>query len=111
MDGLKTLAEVCELTGVTRRAIQGYEKAELVDAKSKNKYGHLLYDVAAVKRIEKIRFYQQLGFKVREIKRIIDAPSSVLKPELERKLMLLKMEVEVKEQVIVRVQKMIEELE
>ena len=38
-----TLRELCENVGVTRRAIQGYEKMGLVKANETNKYGHLLY--------------------------------------------------------------------
>lgn len=33
----KTLREVCDLVGITRRAIQGYEKAGLVVPVGKNK--------------------------------------------------------------------------
>lgn len=39
-----TLREICEALEVSRRAIQGYEKAGLVVATGRNKYGHLLYD-------------------------------------------------------------------
>ena len=38
----KTLHEVCEAFGVSRRAIQGYEKAGLVSASGKNERGYLL---------------------------------------------------------------------
>ena len=34
--------EICETLGVSRRALQGYEKAGLVTASGRNKYGHLL---------------------------------------------------------------------
>ena len=40
---MKKLNEVCRDTGVSRRAVQGYENAGLVRATAKNKYGHLLY--------------------------------------------------------------------
>lgn len=44
-----TLKEVCLLAKVSRRAIQGYEKAGLVSATGKNKRGYLLYDENAQK--------------------------------------------------------------
>ena len=59
---LKTLREICQATGVTRRAIQGYEKAGLLKADGKNKYGHLLYNSDSEKRILNIYFYQKIGF-------------------------------------------------
>lgn len=46
---LMTLKEVCKETGVTRKIVQTYENYGLVKATTKNKYGYLLYDDAAVK--------------------------------------------------------------
>ena len=51
---LMTLKEVCKETGVTRKIVQTYENYGLVKATKKNKYGYLLYDDAAVKKIKKI---------------------------------------------------------
>lgn len=53
-----TLREICETLGVSRRALQGYEKAGLVASTGRNKYGHLLYDEKARERIAEIKFYQ-----------------------------------------------------
>ena len=78
MDETKTLSEVCSVLEVSRRAVQGYENAGLVSATGKNKYGHLLYDEEAQWRIKQIRLLQQLGFRVKEIKDIIDAPAEVV---------------------------------
>lgn len=47
--------EICETLGVSRRALQGYEKAGLVTASGRNKYGHLLYDKDAEMRIAQIK--------------------------------------------------------
>ncbi len=66
-----TLREICETLGVSRRALQGYEKAGLVASTGRNKYGHLLYDEKARERIAEIKFYQQLGFSIKEISDII----------------------------------------
>lgn len=79
----KTLREVCEAYGVSRRAVQGYEKAGLVAASGRNERGHLLYDEKCQERIQQIKLYQQLGFKVREIKELFHASDSDLKEALE----------------------------
>ena len=84
------LREICETLEVSRRAVQGYEKAGLVSATSRNKYGHLLYDETARLRIAQIKFYQQLGFSIKEITAIIDAPSDVLKAALEQQVQKLR---------------------
>ena len=73
---------MCELLNISRRSIQCYEKAGLMTPTTKNKYGHLLYDESA----EMIRFLQQLGFKLREVKEIIDAPDDVIKEALEKRV-------------------------
>lgn len=86
MDETKTLSEVCSVLEVSRRAVQGYENAGLVSATGKNKYGHLLYDEEAQRRIKQIRLLQQLGFRVKEIKDIIDAPDEVLRKAVERQI-------------------------
>ena len=82
----KTLSEVCSVLEVSRRAVQGYENAGLVKATERNKYGHLLYDEEAQRRIKKIRLLQQLGFRVKEIKDIIDAPSEVAAEAIKRQI-------------------------
>ncbi len=90
MSSNKTLHELCDELGVTRRVIQGYEKAGLVSATGKNKYGHLLYNEKAQERIVQIRMYQQLGFTIREIKELIDAPDSFVKATVEKQILYLK---------------------
>ena len=87
-----TLREICKALEVSRRAVQGYEKAGLVSATDRNKYGHLLYDEAAMLRIVRIQFYQQLGFSIKEIIGIIDAPNILVKAALEAQVQKLKKE-------------------
>ena len=96
----KTLQEVCLTTGVSRRAVQGYEKMKLVSATGRNERGHLLYDENAQERIRQIKFYQQLGFTLKEIKEIIDAPKEVLRVALERKIEWMKRQSEHREVLI-----------
>ena len=87
-----TLREICETLEVSRRAVQDYEKAGLVSASARNKYGHLLYDKNAEERIAQIKFYQQLGFSLKEITAIIDAPNTVIKSALEIQVQKLQKE-------------------
>lgn len=66
----------------------------MVSASDKNKYGHLLYDEETQKRIELIKLCQQLGFKIKEIKELIDAPGEVIKETLEKQVLYLKQNVQ-----------------
>ena len=65
-----TLREVCNDFGVSRRAVQGYEKANLVSASGKNERGYLLYDEDSQERIKRIKLFQQMGFTIKEIKEL-----------------------------------------
>lgn len=87
-----TLREVCTKYKVSRRAVQGYEKAGIVKSTGKNKMGYLLYDEVAQERIGIIRMYQEIGFSIKDIKEIIDAPRISIIPILENQMEELKKE-------------------
>lgn len=88
----KTLREVCKEVGVTRRAVQGYEKVGLVSATSRNERGYLLYDEEAEEKIKKIKLFQEMGFTIREISELDSAPNHVLKAALEVRVEKLRAE-------------------
>ena len=83
---LMTLKEVCKETGGTRKIVQTYENYGLVKATTKNKYGYLLYDDAAVKKIKKIRSYQRFGYRLLEIAKLeymtVDEQVMILKEKI-----------------------------
>ena len=79
------LRQVCAELNISRRTIQGYEKEGLVSPSGKNKYGHLLYGEAERERSRLVRFYQQVGFPLKEIKALMEAPVPIRKAALERK--------------------------
>ena len=110
MENCKTLNEIHKETGVTRRAVQGYEQAGLVSASERNKYGHLLYDEDAQKRITRIRFYQELGFTIKEITGLIDAPAPQVKASLEIRIACLKEERQNMDSLIEKAYELIETL-
>lgn len=88
----KTLREICAETGISRRALQGYEKLGLVAPAGRNKYGHLLYGEAEQQKIRQIRFYQRLGFARKEISELMEAPVSHKKEVLMKRLKELEAE-------------------
>lgn len=92
-----SLRQIREKTGISRKAIQGYEKHSLIKASGKDRYGHLLYEEAALRKIIRIRFFQKLGFTVSQIGTFIDLPDEALmkilggrKDELKKKIIKLK---------------------
>lgn len=104
-----TLKEVCNMVGVTRRAIQGYERVGLVASSEKNKYGYLLYDEVMIEKIRMIKQYQDFGFKVKEIKELLESSDEIyikmLSIKLEKmrtELDSMKKNIEKMEQIIVQ---------
>lgn len=110
MRNIKTLHQLCEEIGVTRRAVQGYEMHGMVKPSAKNKYGHLLYNEEAQKRIAMIKDYQKLGFKLRDIKSLIDASDELVTAALERQVVKLREEREEKTVLIDMAKKWIESI-
>ena len=99
-----TLKEVCDQVRVTRRAVQGYEKAGLVKAIERNKYGHLLYDEIAIEKIQEIKQYQDFGFSIKEIQELQDLQKEKYMEMLEKRLSLMQLEMQ-------RMQENIEKIE
>lgn len=106
----KSLKEVCELCMVSRRAVQGYEKAGLVSASAYTNRGYLLYDDSAQERIRQIKMYQELGFSIKEIVQVIDRPLKERKEAIELKLIILEEERGRLDNIITYAHKLIEQL-
>ena len=67
---MKTLSEVVELVGMSRRIIQEYEDAGLaIKPTHRNAYGHLLYGNKEISRLWLLRFYKELGYKKDDIRK------------------------------------------
>ena len=62
-----TLRELCEKCGVTRRAVQWYERHGLVESCGKTERLYLLYDDRAVDKVKRIKALQNYGFSISEI--------------------------------------------
>ena len=105
-----TLREVCKTTGVSRRAVQGYEQAGLVTPTGRNERGYLLYNKSEQEKIRQIKFFQEMGFSIREIKELSEAPKQVVKNAIERKIDMLWQEIDRKEKIIQLAQEMLERL-
>ena len=84
------MKQVCEMTGASRRAVQGYEELGMVSPSGRNKYGHLLYDEIALERIRQIRFYRDMGFSRMDVIILLDCGDEERKKMLMEKTHYLK---------------------
>ena len=81
----KTLSQICKERNISRKVVQGYEKHGLIRSCGKNELGRLIYDKEAETMIMRIRFYQYLGFTLKEIKELMDTKQKDLKAALEKR--------------------------
>ena len=102
-----TLREVCNMVGVTRRAVQCYEQEERVASTGKNKYGYLLYDEEAVKRIQEIKMYQDFGFALKDIKVLFASSEETYKEQMNKKLREMKKQLNELEENVARMEELI----
>lgn len=106
---IRTLREVCEVLDISRRTIQGYEELGLLVPSGKNERGWLLYDEACQERIKLLRFYQNAGFRVKEIIVLLAAGEAEQKVMLRKKRDRLRDEVREKERLIEEISRMVEQ--
>ena len=102
MNKYKTVKEVCDLTGLTRKHLYYFHHEKVVRAVAYANYsvegynGYKLYDDMAVEKLQQIALYYQLGLKRDEIKEIMLTPNydsnmilhTLLAMEREKKLQI-----------------------
>ena len=77
-----TIGEVARRTGIRTSALRYYEEAGILPTPARLN-GRRCYDAAAIRRVHVLRFAQQAGFRLREIKVLFDG-SDVDSPLSER---------------------------
>ena len=82
---MKTISEVTEMLGITRRTLQEYDnkKVDLLhptnkEAVNNGKLEKWLYDDEAINRLQIITIFREIGYTRKEIKAILDNPESRL---------------------------------
>ena len=71
---MKTISQVAELTGVSTRTLQYYDEIDLLKPSALTPSGYRLYDDEALERLQQILFFKELGFKLKDIKEILETP-------------------------------------
>ena len=71
---MMTVKEVSELTGVSIRTLQYYDKIGLLKPAEYTESGYRLYDDIALEKLQQILLFRELEFPLKEIKDIISRP-------------------------------------
>lgn len=86
---MKTVKEVSRVTGVSVRTLHHYDAIGLLKPSQVTQAGYRLYDEAALERLSMILAFRELGFPLKEIQSILDAPDYHRNRVLEQQIALL----------------------
>ena len=86
---MKTVKEVSKLTGVSVRTLHHYDEIGLLRPTKVTEAGYRLYDADTLERLYLIIIYRELGFSLKEIRGILDAPDYDRNRVLEQQIELL----------------------
>ncbi|MCQ4636084.1 MerR family transcriptional regulator [Anaerovorax odorimutans] len=89
---MKTISQVAELTGVSTRTLQYYDEIGLLKPSGFTSSGYRLYDDSALQELQQILFFKELGFKLKEIKELMQSPQfdRTMAFKRQKQLLLLK---------------------
>ncbi|MCM1539315.1 MAG: MerR family transcriptional regulator [bacterium] len=72
---MRTISQVAKLAGISPRTLQYYDEIGLLKPSKLTQSGYRLYDDEALQRLQQILFFKELGFKLKEIKEILQKPN------------------------------------
>ena len=86
---MKTVTQVAKQTGVSVRTLHHYDAIGLLKPTRVTEAGYRLYDDAALERLYLILLFREIGFPLKEIRGILDAPDFDRNRVLEKQIGLL----------------------
>lgn len=87
-----TVNEVSKRTGISVRTLHHYDKIGLLKPTQLTKTGYRLYDDTALRRLHSILMFREIGFSLKEIRDILDAPDFDSDEALTRQIKLLELQ-------------------
>ena len=83
---MKTVKQISSLTGVSVRTLHHYDSIGLLKPTAITEAGYRLYDDAALHRLQQILLLRELGFPLKDIPAILDAPEDIRRQALDRQI-------------------------
>lgn len=68
---MKTISQMAQWAGISICALQYYDEIGLLKPTERTQSGYRLYDDVALERLQEIRFYKELGFKLKDIDKML----------------------------------------
>ena len=91
---MKTVHEVSELSGVSIRTLQYYDRIGLLSPTDRTGAGYRLYDDAALEKLQQILLFRELQFPLKDIMEIVNRLDFDRSKALEQQIELLKLKKE-----------------
>ena len=86
---MKTVTQIAKQTGVSVRTLHHYDAICLLKHTRVTEAGYRLYDAEALERLYLILLFREIGFPLKEIRGILDAPDYDRNRVLEKQIELL----------------------
>lgn len=83
------VGELAERTGLSVRTLHHYDEIGLLPATGRGESGYRVYEDSDIERLQRILFYRELGFTLREISAIVGDPDMDATVHLKRQRRLL----------------------
>ncbi len=89
---MRTISQVAELTGISIRTLQYYDEIGLLKPSELTLSGYRLYNDEAMQKLQQILFFRELGFKLKDIREILEKPDfdRIAAFKKQKELLLLK---------------------
>ncbi|MBD5476734.1 MAG: MerR family transcriptional regulator [Lachnospiraceae bacterium] len=71
---MRTISQVAELTGISIRTLQYYDEIGLLKPSELTQSGYRLYNDESLQKLQQILFFKELGFKLKDIREILEKP-------------------------------------
>ena len=71
---MKSVNEVCRLSGISRRTLQYYDEIGLLPPSAVKESGYRLYDDESLRQLWSILFYKELGLSLGSIRALLENP-------------------------------------
>ena len=86
---MKTVKQISSLTGVSVRTLHHYDSIGLLKPTAITEAGYRLYDDVALQRLQQILLLRELGFPLKDIQAILDAPEETRRKALDDQIQQL----------------------
>lgn len=88
---MMTVKQVSELTGVSIRTLQYYDKMGLLSPTDHTEAGYRLYDDTALEKLQQILLFRELEFSLKDIRAIMASPDYDRNKALQQQIELLEL--------------------